>query len=128
MNCTHCNATIPEGSSHCPNCQDTPKTFTTPQQISLWKRSKVVMVLVCFVGLWMISGIAGLFSPVPVEIELVDISPVKDVDEERFLLFVLESQLDGILVYSHQKPDEAVSAIAETKEYAQAYVAHLQHH
>ncbi|WP_395733354.1 tetratricopeptide repeat protein [Prosthecobacter sp.] len=128
MKCTHCNAAIPEGSSHCPNCQDTPKTFTTPQQNSLWKRSKVAMVLLCILGLWMISSIAGLFSTDPVEIELVDISPVKDVDEERFLLFVLEHQLDGILFYSHQKPEEAVPAIAETKEYAQAYVAHLQQH
>lgn len=85
------------------------------------------MTLLCLLGLWMVSGIAGLFSPKTVEIELVDVSPNKEVDEERFLLYLLEDQLDVIQLNYRQSPERSKPVIAEIKEYAQAILAHLQH-
>lgn len=76
----------------------------------------------------MVSGISGLVSPKAAQIALVDVSPKKEVNEERFLLFVLEHQLDSILFFSHQAPERAAPAIVEIKNYAQSIMAHLQHH
>ena len=128
MNCTICNATIPEDAGFCPECQTTKPGQIGSQTVPFWKRSKLFLGLICVLGLWMISGIAGIFSPKTVEIELVDISPNNEVDEERFLLFLLEHELDSILFFSHEAPERAAAAIEETKEYAQSIVAHLQHH
>ncbi len=129
MNCPICNATIPEGTSVCPKCQSSPQGATTSQKLPLWKRSKVFLGLTCVLGLWMISGIVGQFSSSdPVEIALLDVSPVKEAREERFLLFLLEHQLDTIHLYSRLEPETAAPAIVETKAYAQSIVAHLQHH
>lgn len=129
MNCTICNATILEGSSVCPKCQSTPQVEATSQRIPLWRRSKIFLGVTCVLGLWMISGILGQFtSSDPVEIAVLDVSPGKETHEERFLLCLLESNLDRILLCSHQKPEAAVAPIEETREYAQAIVMHLQQH
>lgn len=129
MTCTNCNATIPEGSTLCPKCQSTPLTNTMPQKAPLWKRSKVFLGLIGVLGLWMVSGIVGQFSSSKGdEIALLDVAPGNEANEERFLLCLLESNIDRILVSSHQKPEVAAVAVAETREYAEAIVAHLQQH
>lgn len=129
MNCPICNATIPEGTSVCPKCQSAPQGATTSQQIPLWRRSKVFLGLTCVLGLWMIWGIVGQFSSsYGAEIAVLDVSPVKEAHEERFLLFLLEHQLDTISYFSHLKPEDAAPVIAETKAKAQSLVAHLQQH
>lgn len=129
MSCTICNATIPEGSSTCPKCQSTPQTDTTPRKIPLWKRSKVFLGLTCVLGLWMISGIVGQFSSSSaVEIAVVNVSPGKDAEEERFLMYLLENQLDVIQLNYRQAPERAKPVIVEIKEYARAIVAHLDHY
>lgn len=91
-------------------------------------RSKMLGLILCLLGLWMISEIAGLFSSNGVMIELVDVSPVDEAQEERFLLYVLEHNFDNILFFSHQAPEQAVSVIRETKASAQSVLAHLQQH
>lgn len=87
-----------------------------------------MMVLFCVVGLWIVSGASGLLSYRNVTINLIDASPAKVVHEERFLLFLLELELDEILFYSHLGPEAATGAISETKQYAQSVVAHLETH
>ncbi len=129
MNCPICYEIIPKGSSVCPKCQSAPQSATEPQKIPLWKRSNVFLGLICVLGLWMISGIVGQFaSSNGAEIALLDVAPGKEANEERFLLCLLESNIDRILLCSHQKPEEAAGAVAETRAYAQAIVAHLQQH
>ena len=62
------------------------------------------------------------------KVEVIDVSPNKDVSEGKFLLFLLENLLDTITVFSHQKPESAQPRIADAKAKAQEVISHLQGH
>lgn len=71
------------------------------------------------------SGSPSILASAP-KIDVIDVSPGKDVSEEKFLLFLLENQLDTITVFSHQKPEKAQPRIADSKAKAQEVISHLQ--
>lgn len=73
------------------------------------------------------QSVSGTSLPVYApKIDVIDVSPGKDVSEEKFLLFLLENQLDTITVFSRQKPEKAQPRIADSKAKTQEVISHLQ--
>lgn len=123
MNTVPSETPTPDGESNCSASGS--QTIQLPP-VTSWRKRWLLLSIGCLVGLLAVYDLVTLSSrPTYHPVSLLDVSPLSEVSEEKFLLFLLEDELDQIDFLSRRKPEEALPRLAENKAIAVAVTKHL---